>query len=136
MKLTRKSSRETKQKVPFPFVLERLETLHPRVRPMFGCHALYVGERLVLILRQRPSFERDNGVWLATAREHKTSLKKLFPTLRSVELLGGKETTWQVLPRDADDFEEAAVAACELVLRGDPRIGKVPIKKKRKHVKS
>jgi hypothetical protein len=31
-----------------------------------------------------------------------------------------------VLPTDADDFEEAALRACELVLAEDPRIGKVP----------
>jgi hypothetical protein len=35
-------------------------------------------------------------------------------------------TGWQVLPADAEDFEQAALHACELVLAGDPRIGKVP----------
>ena len=35
-------------------------------------------------------------------------------------------TGWQVLPTDAEDFEEAALRACELVLARDPRIGKVP----------
>jgi len=37
-----------------------------------------------------------------------------------------KVTSWQVLPADAQDFEEAALRACELVLVGDSRIGKVP----------
>ncbi|MFZ0824196.1 MAG: hypothetical protein WAM87_11105, partial [Terriglobales bacterium] len=37
-----------------------------------------------------------------------------------------KATGWQVLPADAPDFEEAALRACEFVLAGDPRIGKVP----------
>jgi hypothetical protein len=31
-----------------------------------------------------------------------------------------------VLPADAPDFEANALRACELVLAGDPRIGKVP----------
>jgi hypothetical protein len=35
-------------------------------------------------------------------------------------------TGWQVLPVDAPDFEEAVLRACDLVLAGDPRIGKVP----------
>jgi hypothetical protein len=35
-------------------------------------------------------------------------------------------TGWQVLPADAADFEEAALRACELIVAGDPRIGKVP----------
>jgi hypothetical protein len=35
-------------------------------------------------------------------------------------------TAWQVLPMDAPDFEESALAACELIVARDPRIGKVP----------
>jgi hypothetical protein len=41
-------------------------------------------------------------------------------------VLAQKETGWQLLPADAENFEEAALRACELVLAGDPRIGKVP----------
>ena len=47
---------------------------------MFGCTAIYAGEKIVLILRQKPSYERDNGVWLATTREHHDSLRENFPT--------------------------------------------------------
>jgi hypothetical protein len=46
--------------------------------------------------------------------------------MRSIKVLGKKVTGWQVLPSTAPDFEEAALHACELVLAGDPRIGKVP----------
>jgi hypothetical protein len=46
--------------------------------------------------------------------------------MRSIKVLGKKVTGWQVLPADAEDFEGAAQRACELVLAGDPRIGKVP----------
>jgi hypothetical protein len=46
--------------------------------------------------------------------------------MRSIQVLGKKVTGWQVLPADADDFEEAALRASELVLAGDPRIGKIP----------
>jgi hypothetical protein len=46
--------------------------------------------------------------------------------MRSIQVLGKKVTGWQLLPVDAPDFEEAALHACELVLAGDPRIGKVP----------
>jgi hypothetical protein len=41
-------------------------------------------------------------------------------------VLGKPVTGWQVLPADAPDFESAALRACELVLVGDLRIGKVP----------
>jgi hypothetical protein len=46
--------------------------------------------------------------------------------MRSISVLGKAATGWQVLPADADDFEAAALHACELVLKRDPRIGKVP----------
>ena len=46
--------------------------------------------------------------------------------MRSIQLLGNKITSWQVLPSDSPGFEEAALRACELVLAHDPAIGKVP----------
>jgi len=46
--------------------------------------------------------------------------------MRSIQLLGKKITGWQVLPADSKNFEVDALHACELVLAGDPRIGKVP----------
>jgi hypothetical protein len=57
---------------------------------MFGCTAIYVGEKIALILRQKPSYERDNGVWLATTREHHESLRQDFPNMRSIALLGDR----------------------------------------------
>jgi hypothetical protein len=112
--------------VPYEFVLEALSPLSPRTNPMFGCLAVYVGEKIVLILRDRPKKTADNGVWLATTEEHHDSLQREFPNMRSIRLLGKKVTGWQVLPADAPDFEEAALRACDLVVAGDPRIGKVP----------
>ena len=123
-----------KQKIPFGFVIEELERLHPVVKPMFGCYAIYVGETLVVILRDRQDHIADNGVWLAIPHEHHESLKKDFPCLRSIGLLGNKETVWQNIPVDEDDFEELVFRACELVVKRDPRIGKVP-KQKNKRVK-
>jgi hypothetical protein len=136
--------------VPHEFVLDALAPLSPRTHPMFGCLAIYVGgkvhdivpdkvrnnvqnkvhdkaqEKIVLILRDKRDGTADNGVWLATTEEHHPSLRREFPNMRSIKVLGKKVTGWQVLPADADDFEQAALHACELVLAGDPRIGKVP----------
>lgn len=97
---------------------------------MFGCLAVYGGEKIVLILRDKPPFPADNGVWLATTEEHHATLRRDFPTMRSIGLLGKKVTGWQVLPMDAPDFEESALRACELVIAGDPRIGKVPVSRR------
>ena len=114
--------------VPHEFVLDALAPLSPGMRSMFGCLAIYVEEKIVLILRDKdkPGQATDNGVWLATTEEHHQSLRRDFPSMRSIKVLGKKVTGWQVLPSDAEDFEEAALRACDFVLAGDPRIGKVP----------
>ncbi|MGP8244283.1 MAG: hypothetical protein ACLQVN_07165 [Bryobacteraceae bacterium] len=122
--------------VPHEFVLDALAALSPRTRSMFGCLAVYVGEKIVLILRDKPGKEPDNGVWLPTTEEHHESLGREFPNMRSIQVLGKRVTGWQVLPADAPDFEEAALRACELIVADDPRIGKVPGVRRVKTVKS
>jgi hypothetical protein len=119
-----------RKKVPYEFVLDSLADLSPRTNPMFGCLAIYVEEKIVLILREKPGPSPDNGVWLCTTNEHHDSLRRDFPNMRSIEVLGKEVTGWQVLPADAPDFEEAALRACELVIASDPRIGKVPKSRK------
>lgn len=117
-------------RVPFEFVLDAISSLEPWTRPMFGCLAVYVGARIVLILRDKadksPEKTRDNGVWVATTKEHHESLHREFPSMRSIGVLGKEVTGWQVLPSDAADFEEAALRACDLILARDARIGKIP----------
>ena len=115
-----------RKSIPHEFVLDALAPLSPRTNPMFGCLAIYVQEKIVLILRDKPTLPDDNGVWLATTQQHHQSLRAEFPNMRSVGVFGKEVTDWQILPSDAEDFEGAALRACELVLAGDPRIGKVP----------
>ncbi len=124
---TRDPSVLTRRKtVPHAFVLDALTGIAPRTRSMFGCLAIYAGDKIVLLLRDRPDRTADNGVWLATTIEHHASLLHEFPNMRSIQLLGKEKTGWQVLSMDAADFEESALHACELILKGDRRIGKVP----------
>lgn len=112
--------------VPHEFVLDALAPLSPTTRPMFGCRAVYVKRKIVVILRDKQQAASDNGVWLATTREHHESLRREFPNMRSIPVLGKGTTAWQILPAEEPDFEEAALRACELILAGDPRIGRVP----------
>jgi len=93
---------------------------------MFGCLAVYVEDKIVLVLRDKRDETADNGVWLATTEEHHESLRREFPNMRSIQVFGKEVTGWQVLPSDAPNFEEAALRACELIVARDPRIGKVP----------
>src|SRR5271157_2497927 len=112
--------------VPHEFVLDAIAPLLPWTRPMFGCLAVYVEDKIVLILRDKREETADNGVWLATTEEYHESLRREFPNMRSIQVFGKEVTGWQVLPADAPDFEEAALRACELIVARDPRIGKVP----------
>jgi hypothetical protein len=112
--------------IPHEFVLDAIAPLSPRTRPMFGCLAIYVEDKIVLVLRDKRNETADNGVWLATIKEHHESLRREFPSMRSIQVLGKGVTGWQVLPAEAPDFEEAALRACELIVARDPRIGKVP----------
>lgn len=115
-----------KKQVPFDFVLELLSPALPVIKPMFGCTGVYVGEKIVLVLRNRTDEPAANGVWLATTHKHHQSLRVDFPILRSIAVLGPDPTGWQMLPVCEPTFEEAVAKACELILSGDPRIGKVP----------
>jgi hypothetical protein len=117
--------------LPFEFVLEALGSTPITTRAMFGCHAIYVGEKVVLMLRQKEYDTDDNGVWIATKPEHHESLRREFPHLRPIRLMGGKIASFQNLPAEAPDFEEAAVRACELIRAKDARIGNVPKRKQK-----
>jgi hypothetical protein len=129
----RMTALKIKKAPPHSFVLDALERLAPTTRHMFGCLAVYVGEKIVLVLREKEDYPEDNGVWLGTTHEHHASLKREFPSMRSIGFLGeGGPTGWQNLPSEDPGFEEQALHSCELVLRGDPRIGKVPKARKKK----
>lgn len=121
-----------KKAIPFDFVLEELYSASPKVRPMFGCHAIYIKEKIVLVLRCKEGDQHDNGVWVATTHEHHDSLKKDLPAMRSISLFGGTASAWQNLPASSNHFEEEVMKACSLILKGDPRVGKIPQPKKRK----
>lgn len=114
--------------VAFGFVLDYLIPLEVIIKPMFGCHAFYVGEKIMFITRKKPEHEESNGIWIATTHEHHASLKKDFPSLQSVTVLndGKGETGWRLLPEAAEDFEFSAIRMCEMIKQGDMRIGKIP----------
>src|SRR3984957_5635119 len=96
---------QKRKAVPHAFVLDALAELAPFTRPMFGCLAVYVKEKIVLILREKQDNAADNGVWLATTKEHHESLRREFPAMRSIQVLGTGVTGWQILPAEDPDFE-------------------------------
>ena len=134
-KATAAKRRGAKASPPFEFVIEALDGVVTGHKHMFGAFALYVEDRIVMILRDKEDHRDDNGIWLATAPEHHASLKEELTTMSTLRLFGPGPTSWQNLPSEEPAFEESALRACELVSLGDPRIGKVPkskISRKRK----
>ncbi len=130
--MLKKSKKKALPKLsPYPFVLDELTRVLPYTKPMFGCTAIYVKEKIVLILRQKKTAPKDNGVWIATTAEHHESLKKEFPKMRSISVFGPGVTGWQILPETAPDFEASVYRVCELIIAGDPRVGKIPGQKKK-----
>jgi hypothetical protein len=121
-----------KSPIAFDFILDYLTAASPIVKPMFGCHAVYLGDKIMIILRKKVPADTDNGVWIATDKPHHESLKKEFPAMRSIRIFGEAGSKWQLLPEESDDFESAALRLCELILKGDNRIGKIPVKKKKR----
>lgn len=118
-----------RQKPPHAFVLEALAPLNPEVRRMFSGFAVYLGDLLVCMLRDSPKSARDNGVWLVlsdTTNPQDPAIKREFPSIRPIDLLGGKIGHWLLIPSDGPDFETEALHACDLMLRGDPRVGRIP----------
>jgi len=120
-----------KKKMPFAFALEELDAMAPLIKPMFGGFVVYIGERMTLFLYDRdklpPQFK---GVSLATTPEHYRSLAQEFSSTRDDEPRKIGEHPWLHIPADAADFEEQVMKACELILNGDPRIGREPDPKK------
>lgn len=121
-----------KKPLPFEFVFDELSGVDYRVKAMFGAHAVYSGDKILFILREKDSHLEDNGIWIATLHEHHPSLRKDFPSMRSIFMFGPGPTTWQNLPVDSDGFEESAMKLCKFIRQGDVRIGKVPASKKKK----
>ena len=118
-----------KPKPPHAFVIETLAPLNPEVRRMFSGFAVYLGDRIVCMLRDHHKSPQDNGVWLVlseTANPADPKLRREFPSIRAIDMLGGKIHHWLLIPSDSPEFEREALHACDLLLRHDPRLGRIP----------
>jgi hypothetical protein len=114
--------------VPHDFVLQHLEALAPTTNPMFGCTAVYVGERIVFILRGRG--DTDDGVWVAYEPEREAEVMAALPTLTVIAAIP-RARGWRKLAQSLPSFEEDVQRACAMVQEGDSMLGKVPARKRR-----
>ncbi len=92
---------------------------------MFGMHYVYLGKRIMFILRRSDNQPEWNGLWVATSKDHHQSLKNDVPEFGAF-FLGGDELhgNWLLIQDIAEDFEGAAIKVCEMIAHGDPRIGR------------
>lgn len=110
---------------PFPFVLEELLSIRPTIKRMFGFTSVYLDDRLLCSLRDSTRQPGSNGMWLYTTTEHVDSLALEFPQLPKRQLWRSGKNAWVILASRLEDFEEYAFKACELILNGDRRIGRI-----------
>jgi hypothetical protein len=120
-----KNLSSVKKQLPFPFVIEELNSLRPTIKRMFGFTHVYLEDKLLFSLRDSLKQPGTNGIWLYTTAEHIESLAKEFPHLPRRQLWRSKKNAWVILASKLEDFEEYAFKACELILNGDKRIGRI-----------
>jgi hypothetical protein len=118
-----------KKRPPYDFILEELGDFVTDIKPMFGAFGIYHQNKILMILRKKENFDRDTGMWLGVVDEYVNEIKKEIPELRDLEMFGTSPTAWQVLGEDLESFETIAYQICGLILRNDPRIGRIPKRK-------
>ena len=111
--------------IPFPFIIDELESLRPSIKKVFGFTHVYLEDKLLFSLRDTAAQRGTNGMWLYTTIEHADTLAAEFPELPRRQIWRSGEKAWVILASRMGDFEENALRACELILRGDQRIGRV-----------
>ena len=122
-----KAGVSAKRQAPFQFILDELSPIRPTLRQMFGFTYVYLGEKLLLSLRNSIRQPQYNGVWLYTEAEHIESLRREFALLPRRYFWKSRRSGsgWVILASHVEGFEEYAFRACELILRGDRRVGRV-----------
>ncbi|HKY04596.1 MAG TPA: hypothetical protein VJQ56_06885 [Blastocatellia bacterium] len=120
-----KADRSRKKPSPFQFILDELQPIRPAVKQMFGFTYVYLDRKLMLSIRNSVKQPRFNGVWLYTESEHIESLRREFPSLPGRCFWRSGKNGWVILSSKGEDFEEYAFRACEMILNGDRRLGRV-----------
>jgi hypothetical protein len=114
-----------KAAIPFPFVMEELMSIRPTIKNVFGFTYFYLDDKLLCALRDSTKQPGSNGMWLFTTTEDVESLGHEFPHLSRRYLWRSGTNAWVILPSRLAEFEEYAFKACELILNGDRRIGRI-----------
>ncbi len=121
------SSKKKKPKNPFLWVVESIMDEPSYIdKAMFGCRAIYLHGRLVLLLTS--GAEPWNGLLIPTDYPFHDSIRQDFPYVVQHPVL----KKWLYLPEASEDFESVSSDIVEAVRVGDERFGVGPKEKKRK----
>jgi len=123
------SSTGRKKKRPHPLIWiaePLMEAPGYLERSMFGCLALYLHGRLVLVLADGE--EPWNGLLVPTDHRFHESICREFPGTVQHPVL----KKWLYLPLGCEDFESSAAEIAEAARIGDERFGVEPKERKTK----
>jgi hypothetical protein len=95
------------------------------VKAMFGCRAIYLHGRLMLVLCS--GGEPWNGLLIATDHQFHDFIRQDFETVVQHPVL----KKWMYLPENSEDFESVSSEIVEAVRIGDQRFGVEPRERKR-----
>lgn len=117
----RPSATRARPAVPWDWLVDDLCARPDCVeRRLFGCHAFYLGEKIVAVFAAGE--EPWNGILWPVPWESHAELRGAHTELRPHPVLG----KWLYLPGESDTFEPLARALLARILRGDPLLGVVP----------
>ncbi|HVW25581.1 MAG TPA: hypothetical protein VHC69_09435 [Polyangiaceae bacterium] len=116
----------------YPFVLDALDEHEPTTRPLFGSTAVYLGERVLFILRKKG--DSDDGVWVAFDEDREADALAALPNLAKITRLPNVRC-WRKLAESSADFEDDVLEACRLATAPQGPLGKIPIRQKAKRSK-
>lgn len=88
-------------------------------KKMFGCHAAYLEDRLVLVVADKK--EPWYGVLVPTERTHHEALTKRWAVLKPHCVLG----KWLYCSQSKTEFESLIEELIQAIAKRDPRLGVV-----------
>ncbi len=120
-------TRKRKPKNPLLWVVEPVMEEPSYIdRAWFGCRAIYLHGRLMLVLCSGE--EPWNGILIATEKEFHKDIRKEFQQAVQHPVL----KKWLYLPENSEDFETVVMDIVEAIRMNDQRFGVEPKERKRK----
>jgi len=121
------SSKKKKPQNPLLWVVDPIMEEPSYIdRAWFGCRAIYLHGRLMLVLCAGE--EPWSGLLIATGHEFHDAIQQEFGNVVQHPVL----RKWLYLPQASEDFETVSSEIVEAVRTGDPRFGVEPRERKRK----